>query len=157
MLPRRRERVQHIGLFGYSRGVGKVKLPRAIGFTAALYSLGIPPEFIGTGRGIKKAKNIGLLPTLEKYYINFKTDLQREGRFLNKENLRFLAKQNKIWAEIENDVKEIELYIGEELSPHTKEEKQHARITSEIVKKIDTGVSLAKLIQDAAVLRKSLG
>lgn len=157
MLPRRRERVQHIGLFGYSRGVGKVKLPRAIGFTAALYSLGIPPEFIGTGRGIKKAKNIGLLPTLEKYYINFKTDLQRAGRFLNKENLRFLAKQNKIWAEIENDVKEIELYIGEELSPHTKEEKQHARITSEIVKKIDTGVSLAKLIQDAAVLRKSLG
>lgn len=52
-LPKRCERVLHVGLFGYSRGVGKVKLPRAIGFTAALYSLGVPPELIATGRGIK--------------------------------------------------------------------------------------------------------
>ncbi|MBI3385020.1 phosphoenolpyruvate carboxylase [Candidatus Gottesmanbacteria bacterium] len=43
-IPPRRERVQHIGLFGYSRAVGKVRLPRAIGFTASCYSLGIPPR-----------------------------------------------------------------------------------------------------------------
>ena len=34
--PKRRERLQHIGLFGYSRGVGRVKLPRAIPFTGSL-------------------------------------------------------------------------------------------------------------------------
>ncbi len=157
MLPRRRERVQHIGLFGYSRGVGKVKLPRAIGFTAALYSLGIPPEFIGTGRGIKKAKTLGLLPTLEKFYINIKADLMRAGRYLNKKNLSILAKENKVWSDIEEDIKEVEIYLGEEVAPLTKEEKKHLLITSEIVKKIDTGESLAKLIQDAAILRKSLG
>src|SRR5436190_10066027 len=66
-LPKRRERVQHVGLFGYSRGVGKVKLPRAIGFTASLYSIGIPPEFIGTGRGLDKAKKIGVIDFIKKY------------------------------------------------------------------------------------------
>ena len=37
----------HIGLFGYSRCVAGVCLPRAIAFAAALYSIGVPPEFIG--------------------------------------------------------------------------------------------------------------
>lgn len=41
-IPERRRRKLHIGLFGYSRNVEGVKLPRAIGFTAALYSLGLP-------------------------------------------------------------------------------------------------------------------
>ena len=88
-LPRRRERVQHIGLFGYSRGVGKVHLPRAIGFTAALYSIGIPPELIGTGRGLKEAKKLGTLPLIEKYYLNLHSDLIRAGRFLNKNIYNF--------------------------------------------------------------------
>ena len=42
----------HVGLFGYGRslgGVGGVTLPRAIGFTASLYSIGVPPELLGLG------------------------------------------------------------------------------------------------------------
>ncbi|MBI3955273.1 phosphoenolpyruvate carboxylase, partial [Candidatus Gottesmanbacteria bacterium] len=72
---KRRERVQHIGLFGYSRGVGKVHLPRAISFTASLYSLGIPPEIIATGRGLKRAKKIGLTEEIFRYYVNLKKDI----------------------------------------------------------------------------------
>ena len=49
-VPKRRERKLHVGLLGYGRtlgGVGGVTLPRAIGFAASLYSVGVPPELLG--------------------------------------------------------------------------------------------------------------
>ena len=49
-VPKRRERKMPVGLFGYGRslgGVGGVTLPRAIGFSASLYSIGVPPELLG--------------------------------------------------------------------------------------------------------------
>ena len=156
-LPRRRERVQHVGLFGYSRGVGKVKLPRAIGFTASLYSLGIPPEIIGTGRGLAKAKELGLIPVIEKYYLNVRSDLLRSGRFVNKANIRRIIKTDPAWNVLLEDIKGIEEYLGEELTPVTPEEIEHQKITIQIVKRLDKGDSIAKLILDAALLRKSLG
>ncbi len=156
-LPRRRERVQHVGLFGYSRGVGKVKLPRAIGFTAAMYSLGIPPEIIGTGRGIKEAKERGLLPVLEKYYVNLQADLTRAGKYVNKPAIKKLAKTDTTWNDVLTDITEIEKFLKIALEPETEEEKQHKTITDDITKKLAAEESIAKLIEQAAVLRKSLG
>lgn len=47
-MPQRRMRKLHIGLFGYSREFSQgIHLPRVINFTGSLYSIGLPPEFIG--------------------------------------------------------------------------------------------------------------
>lgn len=156
-LPKRRERVQHIGLFGYSRGVGKVKLPRAIGFTAALYSLGIPPEMIGTGRGLQKAKEKGYLPLVEKYYLFLKEDLEQAGRFVNKDVLKELAEKWPAFAEVLKDIQSIEEYLGKELKPMTKEEKAHYTLVEQIFENLQKKQSLTDVINDAAKMRRSLG
>jgi len=156
-LPKRRERVLHIGLFGYSRGVGKVKLPRAIGLTGALYSLGIPPEILGTGRGIKYAIEHNQIELLEKYYLNIKDDLRRAGRFLQKEILIELANKSAVWKDILEDVLGIEKYLGEKLEPKSKEEKEHFEIVKKLHEKLNSGKKYQMYLNRLAVLRKSLG
>jgi phosphoenolpyruvate carboxylase len=156
-LPKRRERVQHVGLFGYSRGVGAVRLPRAITFTGALYSLGVPPELIGTGRGLALAEKSGLLETVETYYVNIKSDLRRAGRYLNKEALAVLAQISPHWQDIQEDVRCIETYLGEDLGPKTPEEMEHAQLTMFIASNLEQVKTLGEQLAKAALLRKSLG
>lgn len=156
-LPKRRERVQHIGLFGYSRGLGKVRLPRAISYTAALYSLGIPPELIGTGRGLKKTADARKNGLLEKYYINLKLDMQKAGGFLYKPGLMQLAKKQRGFKEIWEDVQEIENYLLTELGPQTKEQKNHYKLCEQFYKNLKSKKSLTHIIEKQAILRRSMG
>lgn len=154
VLPKRRERVQHTGLFGYSRGVGSVRLPRAIGFTAALYSLGVPPEFIGTGRALQQIKTPELV---EKYFLSFRNEIKRAGRFINKENLSMLAATNPSWKKVHEDVKALEQYLGSEFAPETAEEKEHKEVTSKIYKELQHHSVSPSLVEEAGKLRHSLG
>ncbi len=156
-LPKRRERVQHIGLFGYSRGVGKVKLPRAISFTAALYSLGIPPELIGTGRGLAQIKKVGKLNLIETHYVNIKKDLLKAGAFLYKPGLEILAKKHATFKDIWDDVQEIEKYLVDELEPKTKEEIKHYKLCAKLHQSLQSNKSLTSIIENQAVLRHSMG
>lgn len=156
-LPPRRERVQHVGLFGYSRGVGRVKLPRAIHFTGALYSIGIPPEFIGTGRGLMKAKKLNRLDLILKYYKYLKADLEKAGHYLNKDNLAVLARKSKDWRKIKEDIVSIEKILGISLGPVSKEEKEHKILTDRILKLYFIDEPLTDVATQAALLRKSLG
>jgi phosphoenolpyruvate carboxylase len=103
LLPQHRDRLMHKGTGGYSRNapnisgvvklcrtdIGKeleasmpaenLHLPRAIKFTGALYSIGLPPEFIGTGRALQKAQEklgeAACENLLTKYFPSLASDL----------------------------------------------------------------------------------
>lgn len=158
-IPKRRERVQHVGLFGYSRGVGEVKLPRAITFTASLYSVGIPPELIGTGRGLMvlKKKNMQKhIDLLNRHYINLRSDLLSVLSFINEEVLQELSKKTIGFDMIVEDLHGIKEFLGEE-PVLTDEQKEHQQLTSAIYKGLNEGKEVEKLIEKAALLRRSLG
>jgi phosphoenolpyruvate carboxylase len=77
-IPSRRKRKLHVGLFGYSREVGGIRLPRAIRFTASLYSIGLPPEVLGMNALEKED-----IEFIKGIYINFEDDIRDASRYLN--------------------------------------------------------------------------
>jgi phosphoenolpyruvate carboxylase len=160
-VPPRRERLQHIGLFGYSRGIGKVRLPRAIGFTAALYSIGVPPELIATGRGLLHAEKTGELELVRQYYPALKDDLEHAGKYFNRENLELLAKTKPIFKDIQKDVAAIERIVGIELTPFKSHHFTHKKLTTKILKAILSGKaskeSVTRDVVAAGKVRRSLG
>ena len=78
-IPARRSRKLHIGLFGYSRSLKGMRLPRAINFCAALYSIGLPPEFLGLGGLTEKE-----LDGLREIYVKLDEDLRDAGKFFSR-------------------------------------------------------------------------
>ena len=87
-VPRRRERKMHVGLFGYGRslgGVGGVTLPRAIGFAASLYSIGVPPELLGLA-----CLTDSDLEFIREAYPNLDEDLRAALRFSNERHVKEL-------------------------------------------------------------------
>ncbi len=83
--PSRRARKLHIGLFGYSRSMKGVSLPRAIPFCAALYSIGLPPELLGLS-----ALSSQELDAVRSQYKAFDEDVNDSMRYLCKENMQRL-------------------------------------------------------------------
>ena len=156
-LPSHRERVQHIGLFGYARGIGEVKLPRAIKFTGAFYSLGIPPEFISTGRVLNLAKKTGMLPIIENLYVNLRKDLLHAGKYFNRENLELLSRENPAFKPIKKDIKAIEDYLGEKLEPKESRHFLHRNFSSNIYYLRKANKDFSRDLLEAARFRKSLG
>jgi len=156
-LPNHRERVQHVGLFGYSRGVGKVKLPRAIKFTGALYSLGVPPELIASGRALLHAKKMGILPLIRKLCPYLKEDFIHAGHYLNRENLDLLCKKNKAWVEVRSEIDAIEDIIGVNIGPDQHHHIIHRNLTSTIYHKLNLHEDFSVEVLQAAEIRRSLG
>jgi phosphoenolpyruvate carboxylase len=80
LLPPRRTRRLHVGLFGYGRGFRGVTLPRAITFVGALYSMGIPPELLGLSTLLKL--NEEQWRVLENHYVNLWRDLGEAAQYV---------------------------------------------------------------------------
>jgi phosphoenolpyruvate carboxylase len=146
-VPRRRMRKLHIGLFGYSRRIGKVSLPRAIGFCSACYSMGLPPEILGLG-----AMSSQELRALESTYKNLRIDLALALRYFNARVFEILPEEAK-----ESILKALDLASTLDLS--VEEDQDHKEVTARVIRAVKNqnyGV-LPELIVEAGLLRRFLG
>lgn len=121
-VPRRRMRKLHIGLFGYSRNVEGITLPRVISFCAALYSIGLPPELLGLHYLTEKD-----LLFLKSAYPTFLEDLSLAASYFNKDVMKIISP--KIG-------KDIEKVMG--MVTYT-ENILHSEYTSQIVQAVLSG------------------
>jgi phosphoenolpyruvate carboxylase len=111
IMPKQRDRLARFSAVGYARDMArpdklaalipdpelaaglrrfdtslKMSLPRAITYAASLYTIGLPPEFIGVGRGlaeIRRRYGRDGLTALERYYPSLRGDLAYAARFMN--------------------------------------------------------------------------
>jgi phosphoenolpyruvate carboxylase len=139
-VPPRRQRKLHIGLFGYSReSASGLRLPRAITFCAALYSIGLPPELLGysalTPADISLAREV---------YPDFNEDLGTALAYFNPESLTLVP---DLAEEISSVV---------EIAPHEVNE-EHRALTTEIIKRVKEGSDIQSLVVQAAWVRRFLG
>jgi phosphoenolpyruvate carboxylase len=142
-IPRRRMRKLHVGLFGYSRSIGKVKLPRVISFCAACYSIGLPPEIIGLN-----ILNNDDIKCLNEAYVNYELDMRKALTLFNDEVFRILPEDISSairrfldsWGPFDTDF-------------------DHRAMTSRIIKAIKDGdtANLQSMIVEAAYMRRFLG
>jgi phosphoenolpyruvate carboxylase len=132
LLPAQRDRLARKGAAGYARAAAEpaflarlvhdqtvrrdledlrltpsTSLPRAISFTGAMYSAGIPPEFLGTGRGLLRVKELYGQEGLDRVlraYSGLTADLDLAGRYLNLQAARALLPPEAL-EEIEEDLR----------------------------------------------------
>ncbi|MFH1134165.1 MAG: phosphoenolpyruvate carboxylase [Nanoarchaeota archaeon] len=142
LIPPRRRRKLHIGLFGYSRETGGIKLPRAITFCAALYSWGLPPELLGLS-WMKQQD----LEKVRAFYPSVDRDMADALRFFNEENLTYFP------AEIQKRV-----LAAAKLFP-SEVDRAHGQVTSRIAKSLGQHDNQAVHdgIVEAARIRRFLG
>lgn len=133
-VPSRRKRKLHIGLFGYSREVNGEALPRAIKFTASLYSLGIPPEILGL-RALSEKE----LEAIGEYYKELYNDISFALRFFNPKAASYFK--------FLDDIVKLQKEMGVE------KDERHMEITTQIL----YGKIEETLVVEAAGIRGFLG
>ena len=143
-VPRRRLRKKHTALFGYSRQVGKVKLPRAIGVCCSLESIGLPLGIFGL-----HALNPRDLRLVQRNYPspNFEEDKGDSFQYFNPNALSLLSP--KLRKQVEKSLKLVDFEIHDD----------HRRITSDIIKCYQRQMTepIPGLIEEAGRIRKRLG
>ena len=83
------------------------KLPRPIKFTAATYACGLPPEFLGTGNGLKEIKQELGAQWLEDFLKQVFPSIQTDIRFASK----FLMESFLVTERIKQGIVELKSYF----------------------------------------------
>jgi phosphoenolpyruvate carboxylase len=102
-----------------------VPLPRAISFTASLYSIGLPPEFIGTGRGLRAACDLygeGFLKDMRRWFPGLEEALGFAGRYLNLDIARDFLPKAAI-QELRQDIDAVEELLHLKLGPRGEDDE----------------------------------
>ena len=168
-VPKRRARKLHIGLFGYSRKMGSTQLPRAIEFTAVMYSLGLPPELIGASAFASLSDEDWKL--LDEYYVNWRRDLQHASGYFCWQNLNYLMGEREVVKkitekfglgevipEIMKDLQLLEENLGINLGPRNLDQRKHENVTNNILISLVNGDrEIVRYILEAGRIRHSLG
>ncbi len=160
MLPRRRARKSHAGTFGYSREVLGVSLPRAIAFTGALYSMGMPPELLGA-RCLRDMGE-GEWRLLEDLYLGLKEDLQEAALFYDEEMLEEAARIFKIPDEalrsLKDDVSSVEWLLGRAAGPRDLRSRKHSALLRLYMISLSGDLAdAARYLEEAARVRMAIG
>ena len=96
----------------------------AIPFTATMYSIGLPPEFIGTGRGLNAVnewKSEALERLLDVYYPSLREALNFASRFISLEAIQKVLSK-KVYDQVTEDIKYIKEFLDIDISPNTSHE-----------------------------------
>lgn len=138
-VPSRRLRKLHIGLFGYSRRLKGESLPRVITFTAALYSLGCPPELFGL-----ESLHDADLAFIRKHIVNFDDDILAALKYYNPS------------SPCVSD--ELRSFIQQHF-PNYESDANHLKVSDFIIEKVNSYQhhDLEALIIQAASFRRFLG
>jgi phosphoenolpyruvate carboxylase len=101
-----------------------VPLPRAISFTASLYSIGLPPEFIGTGRGLRAACELhgeSFLSDIRRWFPGLEEALSFAGRYLDLDVAKdFLPRE--AMQELRQDVDAVQELLKVEIGPQDEDD-----------------------------------
>jgi phosphoenolpyruvate carboxylase len=119
--------------------------------------LGIPPEFIGTGRGLLLAQKEGMLETVEKLFPTLRHELAHAGKYINRENLELLSKQIPELENIKEDIDLVEKILKIKVGPILPKHFIHRNMTSSIYYKWKMNADFLTELEEAAVMRRSLG
>lgn len=139
IMPRQRDRLARKSAVGYARDaaqpgklaalmadpeiarqIGSIEasaadnLPRAISFTGALYSIGMPPEFIGTGRGLDAIAARGGRAAVERLlelYPGLSGDLAHAACYVNLEAAAGHLPPDLV-EELQQDLRAVEEHLG---------------------------------------------
>lgn len=137
-VPNRRKRKLHIGLFGYQRSLRGITLPRVIAFTAALYSVGLPPEILGLNALTKED-----IEFIKGVYLNCTDDLMDALQYLNPDS-PYLTKELA--------------GVIEDFPIDFKVDKQHKELTDNVLKSLEGDKTwLEEMVLRAANIRRFLG